>query len=137
VASADLLAVDAPLAPPYRGLRPVEKLAVRQLGARLLPGGLPAMRALARLGYSIKFLAWEAGTAVVETHPGTIYKVLEVDKQSMVGAAGGKHAADALAAAVAAACYVQGRATLLESEGERMVFPKRNCREKVWGLLAP
>jgi len=131
-----VLAVDAPLTPPYRGLRPVERLASRELGARLLPGGTPSMRALAAIGYSIKQLAWEAGTLPLETHPSTAYKLLGISRSGAARALGvGLHAADALAAAVAAACYAEGRAIVLEAAGEKLVFPARECGEKVWGLV--
>jgi len=112
----------------------VEKLAARQLHARLLPGGTPPMRALAAIGYSIKHLALEAGTLPLETHPSTAYKVLGIDRDEATRLLG-RHAADALVAAATAACYVEGKALIVEAGGGRLVFPGEECREKVWGLL--
>jgi len=114
----------------------VEKLAARQLHARLLPGGTPPMRTLAAIGYSIKHLAWEAGTLPLETHPSTAYKILGIDREEAAKALRGSHAADALAAAAAAACYVEGKAIVVEAGGEKLVFPGEECREKVGGLVA-
>ncbi len=105
--------VDAPLSPPYRGFRDCERKALR-LGARLLPGGAPGMRALASIGYSVRQLYYESGTPVYETHPASFAKASGAPPRPPDGCCS-VHEWHSLLAAVAAAAGYRGEA--LEAEG--------------------
>lgn len=100
--SCHVIGVDAPISIPYRGFRAVERLLVKHAKARLLPGGLPGMKLLSMIGCMIRWLAYEAGMLVVETHPATTARLnnirIELPNSS-------KHAVDAVLAALAAASF--------------------------------
>ena len=70
-----IIGIDAPLTLPYRGFRLVERRMIKDLGARLLPGGLEGMRKLTLIGYSLRKMLEESGIAFIETHPGTLAKI--------------------------------------------------------------
>ena len=108
--------VDAPLSPqPPGGLRPCERAAVR-LGARLLPGW-GGMAALARAGIAVAALCSEAGAVPVETHPASAARL-----SGLPGRLGG-HAWEAVAAAVAAAAWLEGSSLEAEAGGCCLSLP--------------
>ncbi len=121
VSKARVVGIDAPLAVPYRGFRGVERMVLRELRSRMLPGGAPGMARLAMMGYSLEALYEEAAVCPLETHPYTIYRILGLEPAR-------SHALDALASAVSAACLVEGEAMVFEDYPDLMVFPRRDCR---------
>ncbi len=100
--SCHVIGVDAPISIPYKGFRAVERLLVKHAKARLLPGGLLGMKLLTLIGCMIRWLAYEAGMLVVETHPTTTAKLNNI---SIELPGGSKHAVDAVLAALAAASF--------------------------------
>ncbi|MCE4624420.1 MAG: hypothetical protein F7C35_00960 [Desulfurococcales archaeon] len=117
--------IDAPLHPPYRGFRAAEREVIRRLGARLLPGGFPGMRELSAKGLSIAWCLWEAGIAPVETHPGTVRRLL--------GLSLGGHVWDALLSLYTTACAVFGEASVFHASDGLLLFPRDSsgCRRLI------
>lgn len=108
--------VDAPISPqPPGGFRPCERAAAR-LGARLLPGWR-GMEALARAGAAVAALCSEAGAVPVETHPASAARL-----SGLPGRLGG-HAWEAVAAAVAAAAWLEGSSIEAEAGGCCLSLP--------------
>jgi predicted nuclease with RNAse H fold len=122
-----LVAVDAPLTPPYRGFRDVEVQAMRVIGARLLPGGARGMRMLSVIGNSIRLLMLEAGKAVIETHPYTVARAVGIDRGALQGEYG-RDTADAIIASITAATVVEGSYTVFRGRGGALYFPSRDSR---------
>lgn len=91
-------------------------------GARLLPGGLPGMRLLSLLGYSILHLSVEAGIIVFETHPGSIRRIHRLP------VIGGKDIYDAVLAASAGLCALLGESYYIVAGDGLIVFPGRRCK---------
>ena len=135
-ASAPVVGVDAPLHPPYTGFRRVERRA-QGLGAKFLPGGSPGMKALSTVGLSIAWLLRETGRVPVETHPATAARLLGVDRRRVWRLLGGRHAGDAYLAALAALCYVENKALIVEEEDGLLVFPDktRYCIKILWEAI--
>ena len=133
-----IIAVDAPLHPPYKGFRPVERAAMKRLGARFLPGGTPGMLKLSATGLSIKWLFYEAGKIALESHPSSQRRLagLRVEGPS-------RHIVDAITLLLVAAGYATGCYTRIEAGGESMYFVKNECIRKMkiiaagrgWGWL--
>ncbi len=67
-----IIAVDAPLCTPYHGFRLVEKIIMKTLRGKLLPGGFSGMRQLTLIGHSLCWFSNESSILILETHPGSI-----------------------------------------------------------------
>jgi len=115
--------IDAPLQQqPPGGFRLAERASLK-LGARLLPGW-PSMRKLAFLGAAVAALMQEAGVVPVETHPYTASLLAGIPRVEGLG----RHEWEAVAAAAAAAAWVDGEALEVEGPDGCLVFPTRRLR---------
>lgn len=115
--------LDSPLQPqPPGGFRIVERASLK-LGARLLPGWA-SMRRLAVLGVAIAALLQEAGAVPVETHPYTASLLAGIPRVEGLG----RHEWEAIAAAAAAAAWVDGESLEIEGPDGCLVFPTRRLR---------
>ncbi len=115
--------LDSPLQPqPPGGFRVVERASLK-LGARLLPGWA-SMRRLAAIGVALAALLQEAGVVPVETHPYTAAAIARIPWAVGMG----RHEWEAVAAAAAAAAWVEGRAVEVEGPDGCLVFPTRGIR---------
>lgn len=106
---ADVVAIDAPLSepPPHRINRDVEILA-RKIGLRLLPPGYGPMRDLTRLGIRIAG-ELSGATRVIEVHPSSSAKLMNLDRRALSRAFRGMDQADAVISAITALAYLLGR----------------------------
>ena len=125
-----VIAVDAPLAPPYRGYRLVERRAMSELGARFLPGGLRGMSMLSALGFSMLQLFSEAGKLVVETHPSTVAVMVGVDRR-LLARIYGADIADSIVSAITAASIVEGSYKSVRDVDGSLYFPAARVEVKL------
>ncbi len=122
-------AIDAPLGVAGRGFRRVEREAMR-LGARLLPHGIPGVRRLAGRGIRLASLL-SAFLEVFETHPYSVVRVSGCRQAGRMLALlkleaprCGRHAVDALLAAVPLLLLARGEAVILAGERYGFILPR-------------
>jgi len=141
-----IVAIDAPLKLPKKGLlRKVDKDLINR-GYRVFPPGLPAMKMLTLRAVKLNKLITEKGIKTVEVHPtstrralsmplkdwGAIQKALEALglEGNITSYALNPHEIDAVTAALTAYLHIQGRAEILgdEEEGYVAIPKKQNWR---------
>lgn len=130
ISASCLVAVDAPLTPPYKGFRDVEVAAMRELGARLLPGGTRGMKMLSTVGNSIRLLLEEAGKPAIETHPYTVTLIAGIDRARLQREYG-RDTGDAIVASVVAAAVVEGLYTAIQGVGGTLYFPSKTAKIEI------
>ena len=130
VLGADLIIVDAPLHPPYKGFRRVERKAQKYYGAKLLPGGTPGIRELSVLGYSLLAFMVEAGGVVVETHPGSIRRKLKLLERTV-----DDDIMDAILALSAGLCLLESNAFIIKDIDGVMVLAGKECGGKIIKII--
>jgi len=130
VSKADLIVVDAPLHPPYKGFRRVESKARKYYGAKLLPGGTPGIRELSRMGYSLLTLMAEAGRVIVETHPGSVRRALKILESTA-----DKDIVDAILSLATGLCLLEGNAFTINDIDGFIVLAGEECRGKIIKII--
>ena len=111
-----VVAIDAPLSLPRKGIeRDLEKYC-RKLGLRLIPPLLGPMRRLTICGICIKDVLEKMGIKVIETHPSSCLKLAEVDRRDILNIVRSKilniskldkHGVDALICCLVSVAYVK------------------------------
>ncbi|MCE4619519.1 MAG: hypothetical protein F7C33_00680 [Desulfurococcales archaeon] len=130
ISMANLIVVDAPLHPPYKGFRSLERKAQKYYGAKLLPGGMAGVRELSRVGYSLFVLMVEASRVVVETHPGSMRKTLGLAESTF-----DRDIVDAVIALSTGLCLLEGNAFIIEDTDGVMVLTGEECRSKILKII--
>jgi predicted nuclease with RNAse H fold len=112
-----VIALDAPIGWPQESpLRCVDRVAIL-LGARILPPAWKGMRGLSEEGLKVYLKYCEAGRAVIETHPYSASQTLGLNVKALRSLLG-RHAADALIAAIVGAEWAEGLSiTLCQGDG--------------------
>ncbi|MEM0014611.1 MAG: DUF429 domain-containing protein [Zestosphaera sp.] len=121
--SESVIAIDAPLTA-YPLMREVDRLMIKS-GLRVLPPNFRWMRQLTLRGYSIMSELSKVGFTVIETHPRSVMKQLELkDVRELLKLLGirlngacklNKHLEDALIAAAVAYCYLTNCVTSISA----------------------
>lgn len=137
-----IVAIDAPLKLPKRGiLRKADKELIRK-GYRVFPPGLPAMKTLTLRAVKLNNLITEKGLKTIEVHPTSTRKALDMPTkdwktiQTILKSIGLRgilkerfltpHEVDAVTAALTAYLYIQGTTEVLGNDEEGYVIvPKR------------
>ena len=130
ISKADMIALDAPLHPPYKGFRRIERKAQKYYGAKLLPGGTPGIQRLSLIGYSLFAFMVEAGRIVVETHPGSIRKTLGLPESAF-----DKDIVDAIIALAAGLCFLEANTITIEGIDGVMVLARKECKSKILKII--
>ena len=119
----EVVVIDAPIGW-GRGdsaLRGVDRAAI-MMGGRILPPLWKGMKALSEEGLKTYFSLYEAGKVVLETHPFSASKFMEVDINE-VRKAFGRHGGDAVISSVVGAAWVEGGSLVLCQEDGALVLP--------------
>ena len=130
ISKSNIIVLDAPLHPPYKGFRRIERKAQRYYKAKLLPGGTPGIQKLSVIGYSLFTLMVEAGRIVVETHPGSIRKTLGLPESTF-----DKDIVDAAVALATGLCLLEDDALVIEDIDGVMILAGEECRSKIIKII--
>ena len=141
-AKPSIVAIDAPLKPPKKGILRKGDLELIKKGYRVFPPGLPAMKTLTLRAIGLNKLIKKSGIKTVEVHPTSTRKVLSMPTKNWkeiqeifkkLGLGGTleertltRHELDAITAALTAYLHLQG---LTESVGDNeegwIIVPKK------------
>ncbi len=125
----NVMVVDAPLGFRLDNkalLRATDKVAI-SMGARLLPPGWKGMESLSRKGLLLYFKYSEVGVAVLETHPYSASRILNIDIRSLRKTLG-SHAADALISAIVGFKWSIGESMVVCQNDGALVLPLGKAR---------
>jgi len=124
-----VVAIDAPLSFPRKGIeRELEKLCRRQ-GYRLIPPMLGGMRRLTETGICLREILDKLGIRNIEIHPRSSLKALSVDLKELLTLLNARprtrHEQDAVLAAVTGLAYVLDMyVEIRDSDGNSLILPK-------------
>ncbi len=125
-----IVAIDAPLSLPRRGIeRPLEKIC-RQAGYRLIPPLLGGMRRLTETGICIKEIVEKLNINVIEIHPRSSLKSMKLTKvdellKILSVRPGNRHEVDAVLACVTALAYLKHMfIEIRDEEGNSLILPR-------------
>ncbi|MEB3816640.1 MAG: hypothetical protein LRS46_01680 [Desulfurococcales archaeon] len=115
-----VVCIDAPITPSWgKPFRAQERILLR-LGGKPLPLNMRSMAILTRTGIVLARMLVEAGYYVVETHPGSLKRILGGHYTRREGV--GEHAYDAILAATACAALASNEALILKSREGSIVL---------------
>jgi len=101
----DVVAIDAPLSePPPGSTQRDTEIFARKLGLKLLPPGMGAMRSLTKLGMLL-VSALMGVSRIIEVHPSSSAKFLNIDRRVLAKRFNSVDAADAYLAALTGLAY--------------------------------
>lgn len=80
----ELIAIDAPLGLPKYGINRLIELNAKKLGLKLLPPLLGGMKKLTEFGIKLKNVFKEAGIKVIEVHPSSTLRILNLDRTTFL-----------------------------------------------------
>ncbi|MFB6470978.1 MAG: DUF429 domain-containing protein [Vulcanisaeta sp. AZ3] len=137
-----LVCIDAPLGLPRYGINRLIEVKARERGLRLIPPLLGPMRELTNYGIEIASELRDRGINVLECHPTSTLKVLNMSKQEFLALitsvfrgpmVNNKHELDALVAAFTCLLHSHGcTEELIGYEGEgSLIIPRSDCEPKV------
>lgn len=130
--SPDVVAIDAPLSLPYgrccfddaccgpRKIRTCDRMLI-SMGYRVFPPGFSFMKQLTLRGISLRESLEREGIKVIEVHPRTTKRILNLGR---FREAKNEHEDDACAAALAAYLYLQGKCMELTGADGTIVIPR-------------
>ncbi len=124
-----VVAIDAPLSFPRRGIeRELEKLC-RRRGYRLIPPMLGGMRRLTETGICLRDVLEKLGVRSIEIHPRSSLRALSVDLKTLLELLHARprtrHEQDAVLAAVTGLAYVLNMYfEIKDSDGNSLILPK-------------
>ncbi|KUO87025.1 MAG: DUF429 domain-containing protein [Vulcanisaeta sp.] len=130
--------IDAPLGLPRYGINRLVEIEARRRGLRLIPPLLGSMKSLTMYGMEIASILRKQGIAVLEVHPTSTLKILNITRQGFLKMItstfngpiiSNKHELDALVAAFTCLLHDRGcTEELIGYEGEgSLVIPQSNC----------
>lgn len=136
--------VDSPLALPREGANRLIEVKAREMGLRLLPPLMGAMRELTLFGIELAYKLRGMGYVVLEVHPTSTLKILRLSREEFLDRIRrrltgeiprNRHEVDALIASYT--CYLHSvncteSITGYEGEGE-LIIPRRDCHDELLG----
>lgn len=134
----EIIAIDAPLSLPKKGLmRKIEK-ELRKKGIRIFPPLLPSMKKLTERGIKIKNILRRNNFRVIETYPGAVKDILRIPRKNKeklikvlkkfkinIRKTITEHELDAVVCALIGRLFLENKAIAFGDKEGKIILPKK------------